>query len=250
MNQIHTDLLTSQYESDYYSKDIGRYIKVSRGQRQELTQRLNRLASHNLENDNIKLLDIGCGTGTFLSIAQEKGWRVSGTELSPQGREISRQRIGKENVHSNLELFDADATFDIITMWDVIEHIPTPLNELQKIKNLLKPNGLFALTTPNTKAWNKKFFHKKWRYFIAPEHIVYFNLQNLSTTLEQLGFEIIFTQTYYSDKAFWQFWGLDGQQFYRWWQFIGTPILTPLHLIAEYYGGGDNLEIIARRLPD
>lgn len=239
--------LHAQYADNYYTQDAGRYTHVSRGQKMEILSRLKRLQDYSSTASGRALLDIGCGTGAFLEFAQAQGWDVYGVEISPQGRDATANRIGAHKVFDSLGAITPVMAYDTITMWDVIEHLPDPITYLHDVKKLLKPNGILVLSTPNTHALNKHLFGPKWRYFIPPEHLVYFNTENISTMADGLELDTLFMTTYYSDRAFWQMFGLDNQRFYRWWQFIGKSLLLPLHIYAHRTNRGDNLEIILQQ---
>jgi SAM-dependent methyltransferase len=95
-----------------------------------------------------KILDIGSALGTFLKIAKDHGWDVSGVELSEFGADYTRKKYGFEIHHGDIttSIFPAES-FDAITMWDVIEHVDAPVANLEKAIELLKPNGILLVTS-------------------------------------------------------------------------------------------------------
>ena len=99
-----------------------------------------------------KLLDVGCGEGSFLKCAQENGWQVNGTELSPYAAAHASKLLGNNIFNGELEDAGyADNTFDVVTMWHVLEHVCDPKKYLTEIHRILRPAGFLALAIPNVK---------------------------------------------------------------------------------------------------
>ncbi len=126
-----------------------------------------------------KCLDIGCATGQFLTAAQQRGWDILGIEISKAGVEKAGIRLGDKVRQTDLLKFSTTGKFDLITAWAVMEHVRSPRLHIDKIYSLLKPDGIFALTTPNNDSDNFKKLQDKWRFFIPPEHIFYYNKHGL-----------------------------------------------------------------------
>jgi len=95
-----------------------------------------------------RILDIGSALGTFLKIAKDRGWNVSGVELSEFGAEYTRRKYGFDVHHGDVTTSNLDnQSFDAITMWAVIEHVESPVANLEKVVELLKPNGMLLVTS-------------------------------------------------------------------------------------------------------
>lgn len=101
-----------------------------------------------------RLLDIGSGEGFFAGLAARRGWTVTATDYLPEGVERSAQRLGAGRVVRSdaTSLPFAPASFDVVTLWDVVEHLPEPAAALAEARRVLAPGGLLALSTPNTRA--------------------------------------------------------------------------------------------------
>ncbi|MBI5233912.1 MAG: class I SAM-dependent methyltransferase [Deltaproteobacteria bacterium] len=150
-----------------------------------------------------RLLDVGCATGSFISIAKEKGWTVSGAEISDYAASVARQRTGIE-VHDGL-LKDSPwpgVFFDAVTMWDVVEHLNDPLGELRNIRRLLKDNGFLLLNTPNEASLMRRIARALYslsRGIIKSPierlyhnfHLYYFDDKTAAMLLEKAGFSIV-----------------------------------------------------------
>jgi 2-polyprenyl-3-methyl-5-hydroxy-6-metoxy-1,4-benzoquinol methylase len=137
------------------------------------------------------MLDIGAATGFFLDIARRRGWKPYGVEASGYAAGIARSK-GLDVTTGVLEecSFDADS-FDVITAWDVIEHLNSPRNTTQKMNHLLKRGGLLAINTPDAGSALAGFLGTKWHLVAPPEHLNLFHRKSLRRLLEENGFEIV-----------------------------------------------------------
>ena len=139
------------------------------------------------------VLDVGCASGLFLKMAYDAGWSVAGVEPSKELSTKARQRLGnKGNVQAGT-LQKADfrrASFDIITLWDVIEHVVEPLGLLKLCRSLLRPGGMLFINTPDLDSWPARLLGSRWP-LLLPEHLNYFNHQSLQLALELSGFDVV-----------------------------------------------------------
>jgi len=139
------------------------------------------------------LLDVGCAVGFFLEAARERGWQASGIELSSYAAERARTRVGCD-VHCG-ELTDVRlpaGTFDVITLWDVVEHMADPLEQLTECRRIIKPDGLLALSTPDIGSLMAKLTGPRWMGFkLADEHLYYFSRATATELLDRAGFEVV-----------------------------------------------------------
>jgi len=153
------------------------------------------------------LLDVGCATGSFLSLAKAKGWRCSGVEVSAFAAAQARERTGCEVFCGKLEDAPfADGSFDVITMWDLLEHLPDPLQGLEKARRLLKPNGLLLVNTPNENSLLRRVARLLYRgsggSITAPVnrlyhryHLYYFAASTLDLLFRRAGYEVVAMDT-------------------------------------------------------
>lgn len=143
------------------------------------------------------VLDIGCAAGFFLEEGKNAGWNVQGLELCDSQAQEARKK-GFHVVSSSIE--DAafpDSSFDLITLWDVIEHIPEPVSALASVYRWLKPGGHVVLTTPDAGSWMAKLFRRNWLGFRSiDEHLFFFNRATMSHALKLAGLTpVSFTYT-------------------------------------------------------
>lgn len=135
-----------------------------------------------------KVLDIGCATGVFLNGMKEHGWECYGIEPSDFASEYAINRFDLNVFHGYLEdgLFEDDF-FDVITLWDVFEHLFEPVETLHIIAKILKPGGLLVITTPNANSWERKIFREHWAGWDVPRHYHVFSPNTLQALLNPMG---------------------------------------------------------------
>jgi 2-polyprenyl-3-methyl-5-hydroxy-6-metoxy-1,4-benzoquinol methylase len=128
------------------------------------------------------LLDIGAGTGDFLSVAKNKGWRIEGVEPNSQAKELAKQKgidLKPETVNLNSK------SFDVITMWHVLEHIPDLQLQIKELKRLLKPNGFVIIAVPNFKSYDAKLYNSFWAAYDVPRHLWHFSKMSIQKLFKE-----------------------------------------------------------------
>lgn len=126
-----------------------------------------------------KLLDIGCGVGDFLHTAEEHGWKCTGVEPSDEAKAIAQKRIQANILKSeDLEQIPSE-TFDVITMWHVLEHIDDLRWQVTQLQRLIKPDGRIIIAVPNYKSYDAEFYKEKWAAYDVPRHLNHFNKNTL-----------------------------------------------------------------------
>ncbi len=128
-----------------------------------------------------KVLDIGCGDGTFLLAAKDAGWSTFGTEIGG-GKEIA-DRTGLD-VRGSLEEVASAAPFDAITMWHTLEHFRDPLETVERARALLAPGGAFVVAVPDAAGLQATLFKSKWFHLDVPRHLYHFDRRSLEHLLE------------------------------------------------------------------
>jgi len=140
--------------------------------------------------DGRRLLDVGCHVGVFVEIAARHGWDAWGVEPSHWAAAYAQQ-AGLQVVEGTLATagFDA-ASFDVVTMWDVIEHVEQPSVEVRAAFRLLKPGGLLVIHTMDLNSLFARLMGQRWPWLMEM-HIYYFTRRTLAMLLERAGFQIL-----------------------------------------------------------
>jgi len=118
------------------------------------------------------LLDIGAGTGDFLLEAKKQNWIITGIEPNEKAKQIAIQK--GVSFGTNLEDL-ADESFDVISMWHVLEHVPNLEEQIATLKRLLKPNGTIIIAVPNFKSYDAKYYKEFWAAYDVPRHLWHFS---------------------------------------------------------------------------
>jgi 2-polyprenyl-3-methyl-5-hydroxy-6-metoxy-1,4-benzoquinol methylase len=136
-----------------------------------------------------KILDIGTAGGSFLNVAKKRGWEVHGLEPNKwlcnwckknYGIEISSKSLFEQKYPSNY--------FDVVTLWDVLEHMPDPKKALKECNRILKPNGILVVNYPDIGSWISRFMGRKW-VFLLSVHLYFFTRTTAKKMLKSAGFK-------------------------------------------------------------
>jgi SAM-dependent methyltransferase len=128
-----------------------------------------------------RLLDVGCGEGTFLLAAQKAGWKVSGNEMNPEparkkGLDVSAQLTG--------------GPYDCITLWHSLEHMPDPLGTVTKLAGMLAPDGVLIAAVPDAGGLQARVFGAKWLHLDVPRHVFHFDSRSLELLFQKSGLQV------------------------------------------------------------
>jgi 2-polyprenyl-3-methyl-5-hydroxy-6-metoxy-1,4-benzoquinol methylase len=165
-----------------------RYLEEEQGRVETFTESLELVAGF---APGRRLLDVGCHVGTFLEIAEQAGFDVAGVEPSRWAADVARKRISG-TVHCGA-VEDAplpDGGYDVVTMWDVVEHLPDPALDLRAVYHALRPGGIFSLSTMDVDALFPRVAGSRWPWYMQM-HLVYFSRRTLAEMLRREGFHIV-----------------------------------------------------------
>jgi SAM-dependent methyltransferase len=143
-----------------------------------------------------RLLDVGCATGQFLdAMRRHGGWEVFGVEPVPAPAAFAREQFGINVFTGTLEEARfSENMFDVVTFWDVLEHVHDPKQTLQEAHRTLKPGGWLVVQLPEPQSWQAHWFGRYWAGFDAPRHLYAFPEQIFRRQLAELGFGMITRQ--------------------------------------------------------
>lgn len=233
------------------------------GYHQELAENAASIAFHRAEaRRNLKvlnrhaapggrLLDIGCSSGLFLATAREAGWQVRGLEYSPDSAQMARQQFGLDVVTGELgpDTF-APASFDVVTLWDVIEHVPDPRLVLERAKPLLAPGGLLVIKTPNLDGLYPQVSYRFarriqfWGHPEPPGHLFQFSTKTLARIVRDLGYEVeaVHQQRIPITYSFGPARG--WLRSVKWFTYCAA--FVPMALVGPWVGHGDDCIVVCR----
>ncbi|MBI3183474.1 MAG: class I SAM-dependent methyltransferase [Myxococcales bacterium] len=133
-----------------------------------------------------KLLDLGCGDGTFLLAAREKGWGVMGTEMNP-----SIARGGGLEVAETVDEVAGAGPFGCITLWHSLEHMRDPRGVIERAARLLSPDGALFVAVPDAQGLQARLFGPRWFHLDVPRHLYHFGDRSLTCLLDGAGLEVV-----------------------------------------------------------
>ena len=192
--QPNSDKLQEYYQSeDYISHTNSKrnfFEKAYHVIRDYALQKKLRLIN-SFSTETKTLLDVGCGTGDFLNTAQKNNWIVSGIEPNILARNLANEKTNNAVFDvSKLSEFNP-ASFDVITLWHVLEHLPNLESQLEVFKKLLKPNGVLVIAVPNYKSFDANYYKEFWAAFDVPRHLWHFDKRSISKLISKFSMEVI-----------------------------------------------------------
>ena len=173
----HTDAKRNLFEKAYHfikSVALKRKLKL-----------INKLA-----NQEKTLLDVGCGTGDFLKVAKDNHWEVFGIEPNKNARDIANQKTNN-TVFDVEHLFKFEPnSFDVITLWHVLEHLPKLDEHISIFESLLKPSGRLIIAVPNFKSYDALHYKNFWAAFDVPRHLWHFSKASISKLVSRQNMKV------------------------------------------------------------
>ena len=197
-----------------------------------------------------KVLDVGCGAGGNLKTLQDQGWDPYGVEVSEVAAAHARELV-TANIHTGtLESAPfAAKSFDLVLMSHSLEHLPSPVDALQRIHRLLKDDGLLIVSVPNLNSLEFRLFGPWWFHLDPPRHFYHFDRHTLTRAAVQAGFRVYLVRTAVSSvflmASLDRFWTERFKRKVPFRKFIDRFIASPLSFIAGRFGYGTELTIHA-----
>ena len=195
--QPKAEELSDYYESDDYishtdSKETFTDKLYQAVKKHALSNKLKLINSFKAEEKN--LLDVGCGTGEFLIVCKNNGWKVAGVEPNAKAKITAENKLqGKlvSEIYSDINLLNIEAKFDVITLWHVLEHIPNLEGYISALKKLLKPNGVLIVAVPNFKSYDAIYYKQFWAAFDVPRHLWHFSKKSIRLLFEKHEISVV-----------------------------------------------------------
>ena len=204
--RVANDQLSEIYRHNYFhNKQYGytSYEQEKRLRVKNFERWLKDAAPFIAQNKNIRALDIGCAAGYCLDVMKVKNWQPNGLELD-QGLCQLLQSAGYNVQPQRLEQYQPGIKYDVITLFDVIEHIPSVDAAFIKLHELIEDDGIIVMVTPDHNSLQRKIFRKRWFQYKPVEHIQYFTKETLSVFAMRNGLKLIFHSScgQYADTQF------------------------------------------------
>lgn len=231
--ELHNNsLLKKLYTELFLKREINRVIRIA-------------------GRENLRLLDVGCGTGWMTRLYADHGFQAVGLEPSSNRARVAEQTYGLTVVKNYLEKVEFSENFDVVVMRHVLEHFSEPMSAVGKARDLLPNKGLLLLTVPNIDCLGRFLFETAWSWAL-PHHCNFFNPKSLRTLLNNQGFEVLrMSQSpspfYFPNSFSRKFPHQIIAKFITKHRVLSMLIFLPFALLGCLMGKGDNLNVIAQR---
>jgi 2-polyprenyl-3-methyl-5-hydroxy-6-metoxy-1,4-benzoquinol methylase len=180
------DMLRLYQDGTYFSgsAELGYddYAAEAPALRRTFARRLRELARH---SPGGRLLDVGCGTGLLVEAALAEGWDAYGIDASAHAVQQAQRTLGARVRAGTLEQADFGAPFDLVTGFDVFEHLYRPRIFVREAAARLRPGGCLALATPNYASWLRRLLGRRSVSFKIPEHVAYYDPRTLALAVAE-----------------------------------------------------------------
>ena len=183
--------LSAIYDAGYFMRGDKYALVEKTGIDPNFKNDLKKIETIHQYRKNGRLLDIGCAKGGFLKAAKDKGFEVQGVEISDYAACYARDTLGVlvENCSLTEADFPADH-FDVVTMWDVLEHLHNPGETLMEVNRILKKGGHIFITTGDAGSSWARLTGRFWQLLTPPQHLFFFNKKSLEHILAANGFSV------------------------------------------------------------
>src|SRR6516162_2652203 len=186
------EAMVSYADGEYEAGVYREYVEAREMKLDHFRQRLERLLPRVRRG---RLLDIGCSCGYFMEVAAKSGFEVEGLEFSRAAIAAADPSIRPHIVCSSVDEFESSQTYDLVTAFDLIEHVPQPKDFLRKVRNLLTPGGWLAMSTPDAGHFLRFMMGSSWPMLQPMQHLTIFSRQSMRLVLEEAGFNEISFET-------------------------------------------------------
>ena len=151
---------------------------------------------HQFHPQPARLLDIGCASGLFVEVAARSGWKVSGLEASRWAVNQAQQRAPQATFVTGMleDISFPIASFEVVTLWDVLEHVRSPRETLLRVRDWLTPDGWLFFNVPDADSRPARWMGKRW-VLLLREHLWYFSLPTLTRLVQQCSLELVYTRS-------------------------------------------------------
>jgi SAM-dependent methyltransferase len=186
-----TEFLFGYYDESYVQEYTRTIQETATDPEKNLRRWVPFLAPLNAARDSNRLLDVGCATGEFMLAARAHGWDAYGVEPAASAAEVAKGNTGCDVHAGTLDTAPyPDGWFDVVTLWDVIEHVQSPTSYIADVARLVRPGGLLGITTPNIRCLSYWALGAHWSAVGPNAHIFYFSPGTLKRLMRKSGFSL------------------------------------------------------------
>jgi 2-polyprenyl-3-methyl-5-hydroxy-6-metoxy-1,4-benzoquinol methylase len=175
------DYANTEYEQGVYRD----YVEAREMKLEHFSHRLKQLLPRVRRG---RLLDVGCSCGYFMQVAAASGFEVEGLEFSGAAIAAANSSVRPHIICSSIDAFDGNRSYDLVTAFDLIEHVPRPKNFLRKVRQLLVPGGWLAMSTPDAGHFLRCMMRSYWPMLQPMQHLTIFSRRGMRLALEEAGF--------------------------------------------------------------
>jgi 2-polyprenyl-3-methyl-5-hydroxy-6-metoxy-1,4-benzoquinol methylase len=237
------------YPGDYWGGDepSDKWVQQSQAEKARILAKLELTAG--------RILDVGCGAGFFLRALESTRWDRYGIESDPRAAGVAASSLGTDHMLAG-SLRTAvlpDSSFDVITMWSVLEHTTEPQVELAKARRLAKRGGVLVVQVPNAAGYQARLFRGNWFALDAPRHRHHFSPGILSRLIKRSGFDPFFItlrsrehNTHSLRQSLKSAFGADTSAVGYAAFLLTIPLLRPFDELMTLFGGGATITVAAR----
>jgi 2-polyprenyl-3-methyl-5-hydroxy-6-metoxy-1,4-benzoquinol methylase len=179
----------SAYYERAFETSYGNYVRARELKKAHFRHQLGLISSH-LPGADARFLDIGCAAGFLLEVALERGWDATGVELNPRVLEYADSSVRRCIHIARAESFGSSETFDVVSMFDVLEHSSGPRTMLETARSRLNDEGILIVQVPCVDSLGARTMGRRWYHYGVPSHLSYFDLSTFEKLAHSVGLRI------------------------------------------------------------
>lgn len=185
--RLKSDVMVASYAKG----DDERFVSQNPSRIRNFEKHLRKIEKDGLLGEDLSVFDIGTGGAAFLKTCLDRGYKVSGVEPNAWLCNWAKQEYDIDVMPGTLQdALPSEKKYDLVTIWDVLEHVPDPRVVIQQVSSIIKNDGIFILTFPDIGRWLPRLLGRKWSY-LSTVHLWYFTRELISRVLADYNFEVV-----------------------------------------------------------